>query len=232
MKNPFTMIPVGWEITITISIIFLLLLAIMGSIIHNKLHPDKTISIQLSATLASITLLPILLLAFIGTSLYTANAKGMSYIKWHNLTLEQIDKTAKKTPTISQIPVNRPDLCNIPCAIIILYKFGCPDCESIYPSLRAKLLQNKLLQNKLLQNKLLQNHAQVYFVPSGSAFGKKLIKDGHIRQVPTGVYIRRTPLANGAKQNNFILFTIDKNGKTVLNQQALDNLFLLQKQER
>lgn len=222
MKNPFTMIPVGWEITITISIIFLLLLAIMGSIIHNKLHPDKTISTQLPATLAGITLLPILLLAFIGTSLYTANAKGMSYIKWHNLTLEQIDKTAKKTPTISQIPVNRPDLCNIPCAIIILYKFGCPDCESIYPSLRTKLLQNKLLQN----------HAQVYFVPSDSAFGKKLIKDGHIRQVPTGVYIRRTPLANGAKQNNFTLCTIGKNGKTVLNQQALDNLFLLQKQER
>lgn len=222
MKNPFIMIPVGWEITITISIIFLLLLAIIGSIIHNKLHPDKTISTQLPATLASVTLLPILLLAFIGTSLYTATAKGMSYIKWHNLTLEQIDKTASKTPTTSRIPVNRPDLCNIPCAIIILYKFGCPDCESIYPSLRAKLLQNKLLQN----------HARVYFVPSGSAFGKKLIKDGHIRQVPTGVYIRHTPLANGAKQNNFILCTIDKNGKTVLNQQALDNLFLLQKQER
>ena len=65
-------------------------------------------------------------------------------------------------------------------------------------------------------------------MPSGSKLGQKLIKTSGILEVPTGVYIRKKPLANGAAQNNMILYTVNKDGKPVLNKNALEHLLWLQ----
>ena len=208
MINPIKTIPVGMEINILAGATIILTLIAVGIILYNKKHPDKEKMPKLPAVLGCIALIPILLLAFIQANLVGANHKGLQYVNWKSMTLEQIHKTAKITPTASKTPE---DLTG---SIVILYKFGCPDCEAIYPDLQKKL----------------QGKDNVYFVPSGSDLGQKLVKKGKIQEVPTGVYIRKKAIANGATQNNIVLYAIDKKGNPILNEKALDRLFLLQKQ--
>lgn len=208
MLNPFKTIPVGMEIKMLIGVIIILILTAIGLIIYNKKHPDNKKMSKLPTVLGGIAILPILLLVVIQINIVSANNKGLQYIKWEGMTLEQINKTAKLTPAASKTP---DDLSG---AIVILYKFGCPDCEGIYPELKKKL----------------EGKDNVYFVPSGSELGQKLVKNGNIVEVPTGVYIRKKALANGATQNNIVLYTVDKNEKPILNEKAINRLLLLQKQ--
>lgn len=208
MLNPFKTTPVGMEITILIGIIIVLILTAIGLIIYNKKHPDNKKMPKLPIMLGCITLIPVLLLVAIQINIAGINNKGLRYVKWKDMTLEQIHKAAQLTPVASKTPDN------LSGSIIILYKFGCPDCEGIYPELKKKI----------------EGKDNIYFVPSGSKLGQKLVKDGKIEQVPTGVYIRKKALANSAAQNNIVLYTIDKNEKPILNEKALDRLLLLQKQ--
>jgi hypothetical protein len=206
MSNPFTAIPVGTEIRILTGAITALVLPIAGLIIYNKKHPNSRKLSELPVVLGVTTVLLTILLVIVFAYISVANTKGLQYVNWNNMTLKQITETASRTPAASKTPDN------LSGAIVILYKFGCPDCEGIYPELKTEL----------------QGRNNVYFVPSGSKLGKKLIKTSGILEVPTGVYIRRKPLANGAAQNNMILYTVNKNGKPVLNKNALEHLLWLQ----
>ena len=206
MSNPFTTVPVGTEITVLIGTIFIPILAGTGLIAYIKEHPDNRKLSKFIAVFRVAAAIPAILLIIIFANIAAAYTKGMQYINWNNMTLKQITETASRTPAASKTP---DDLSG---AIIILYKFGCPDCEGIYPELKTEL----------------QGRNNVYFVPSGSKLGQKLIKTSGILEVPTGVYIRRKPLANGAAQNNMILYTVNKDGKPVLNKNALEHLLWLQ----
>lgn len=206
MSNPFTTVPVGTEIKLFIGTIIILVLAATGLIIYNRKHPDSRKLSKLPIVLSITAVLPAILLIVVFANIATANTKGLQYIKWENMTLKQISETASRTPAASKTPDN------LSGSIIILYKFGCPDCEGIYPELKTEL----------------QGKSNIYFVPSGSKLGQKLIKTSGILEVPTGVYIRKKPLANGAAQNNMILYTVNKDGKPVLNKNALEHLLWLQ----
>lgn len=208
MIDIFKTIPVGLEMNILICITSILILSIIPLLVYSIKCPSATSVRKTSAVLIIMAFLPIGLLISIYTQITPAVPKGLEYIEWKKLTLEQIEEKAELAPAASKTPGN------LSGAIVILYKFGCPDCEAIYPALKEKL----------------QGNDNIYFVPSDSELGKKLIQDGHVQQVPTGVYIRKQPLANGATQNNIVLYTADKNGKSVLNEKALDHLMLLQEQ--
>lgn len=208
MINIFKTIPVGLEMNIIICIESIIILSIMSLLVYSIKCPNVTSVRKASVTLIVMAFLPIGLLIGIYTQITPAVSKGLEYIEWKKLTLKQIEEKAELAPAASKTPDN------LSGAIVILYKFGCPDCEAIYPAITEKL----------------QGKDNVYFVPSGSELGKKLVNNGNIQEVPTGVYIRKQPLANGATQNNIVLYTADKNGKSVLNENALDHLILLQEQ--
>lgn len=210
MLNPYKTMPVGMEINILIGIIFALILMVIGATIYDKKHPDNKKTRKVPTVLLSLAIIAALLLGIIHINIASANNKGMQYIEWEGMTLEQINKAAKVAPTASETPDK------LSGAIVILYKFGCPHCESVYPKLTKKLEGKK----------------NVYFVPSDSKLGQKLVKQGKIAQVPTGVYIRKKALANGTTQNNAALYAIDKKGKPILNENALDRLLLLQEQRK
>lgn len=208
MSNPFTTVPVGTEIMVLIGTIFILVLAGTGLIGYNKKHPDSRKLSKLLVVLR-ITIITLLIASsVVFANIAAATTRGLQYINWQNMTLKQITETASRTPIASKTPDN------LSGAIIILYKFGCPDCEGIYPELKTEL----------------QGKNNIYFVPSGSKLGQKLIKTSGILEVPTGVYIRQKPLANGAAQNNMILYTVNKDGKPVLNKNALEHLLWLQEE--
>lgn len=208
MINIFKTIPIELEINVLIGVTGILILNIIALLIYTTNCRDNASMRKVSTALTIMTLLPICLLLSVYAHITPATSKGLQYIEWKKLTIEQIEKKAKLTPTASKTPE---DLAG---AIVILYKFNCSDCEAIYPALTEKL----------------QGKNNIYFVPSGSKLGKKLIKNGNVKEVPTGVYIRKQPLANGATQNNIMLYTADKNNKPVLNEKALDHLILLQEQ--
>lgn len=210
MLNPFNKIPVVMELKILTAILIIFTLMTIGAIIYKKKNPNNKRTRRLPAVFLGIAVLSALLLSITRINLTTASNKGMEYIDWGGMTLEQINTAAKVAPTASETPDN------LSGAIVILYKFGCPHCENIYPGLTKKLEGKK----------------NVYFVPSGSKLGQKLVKQGKIAQVPTGVYIRKKALANGATQNNATLYAIDKKGKPILNENALDRLLLLQEQRK
>ena len=198
--------PVGTEIMVLIGTIFIFVLAGAGLIAYVKEHPDSRKLSKFIVVLRITAALPAISLIIIFANIAAANTKGLQYVNWQNMTLKQISETADRTPAASKTPNN------LSGAIIVLYKFGCPDCEGIYPELKTEL----------------QGRNNVYFVPSGSKLGQKLIKTSGILEVPTGVYIRKKPLANGAAQNNMILYTVNKDGKSVLNKNALEHLLWLQ----
>ena len=97
---------------------------------------------------------------------------------------------------------------NLDNKIIIYYRFGCPDCETIYNDLNAYISDNNL---------------NVYYVSTRSTQGKKLLKQFPVKTVPTGIYIY--------KNNQGELSYIQKalcNTDTSLNYDALNRLFFLQ----
>lgn len=60
--------------------------------------------------------------------------------------------------------------------LVVVYKFGCPDCESVYEPINRTLPHN----NK-----------NIYYVSSQSPYGKKLVKKAGLTNVPSLVYITK-----------------------------------------
>lgn len=138
-------------------------------------------------------------------------SKGMNHVEWQQLSLAQIKDINASTPNADTLPNNRKG------CIVILYKYGCPDCEAIYDELTKYIAINK---------------ASVYFIPSGSPEGKKLVETGKITNVPTAIYIRNEALANGATINSAQLYSLDAHDKPYFNNAALQRLLLLQEKQK
>lgn len=137
----------------------------------------------------SVSLIGFLYTASVTSLAVTAYQHGMYQ---NNLNIKDIQKAINASPIQSKLPN---DLKN---NLIIYYKFGCPDCESIY---------DELLNN--LKN------TQVYWVSVKSKTGKNLLNKYPVSDVPAGLYITNTDTG--------VTKTLSKsiNNQTVLD---LDNL--------
>ena len=141
----------------------------------------------------------------------TGEKRGMTMDDWKSENVAEIIRINNETPVSQTLPKERNG------AIVILYRYGCPDCEAIYDDLRNAIDELDL--------------KDVYYVASSSEYGQKLVEEGDIRYVPTGVYLRHEALANGASVTHIPLASEDGN-ETVLDTAALKRLALLQEKQR
>lgn len=144
--------------------------------------------------------------------LYDAGEKrGMTMDDWKSENVAEIIRINNETPVNQTLPEERNG------AIVILYRYGCPDCEAIYDDLQEAIDELGL--------------KNVYYVASSSEYGQELVEEGDIRYVPTGVYLRHESLANGASITHIALASENGN-ETVLDNAALKRLALLQEKQR
>lgn len=108
-----------------------------------------------------------------GTVIYCSNAKAMDGDWWHNHNFAETVQTAMRTPDTAA-STEAGD-------IIIVYKFGCEDCDAIYDSAKEYIASQS---------------ANVKWIASNSEFGKQFCSDYSITWTPTGVYMLKTPIAN------------------------------------
>lgn len=115
------------------------------------------------------------------------------------MSIQNIYNNIEKLPVESKLPK---DLKN---TLIIYYKFGCGDCESIHNTLSESL----------------DNCENVYFIYTRSKQGKKLRKTYPVEKVPSGMYI----------QSNNEVVTLPLYEKTdtqpIVNKQNLETLLKL-----
>ena len=78
--------------------------------------------------------------------------------------------------------------------LLIMYRIGCPDCEEAYPYLKKEI--NALTTDE---------KADVFWIPSRTKEGSRLIQEYRIKEVPTLVYIDKD-----SKIEKTVIY--DKNG--------------------
>lgn len=128
----------------------------------------------------------------------------------------------KSTPVISVIKSNMytpfedelPD--DLTGAIVIYYKYGCPDCEAVYPAL----------------SKRLSNTNNVYWISTEGDQGKLLLQLYPVDEVPSGIYIRNKNYNQSIPYTAKQLYTTNETGNVILNEDALDRLLYLQTEGR
>ena len=132
-------------------------------------------------------------------TIYITKAMQPSYITNHSF--PAIQQVNQKTPHNDYSELKTGD-------VVVLYKFGCPDCEGIYDS---------------ANNLFLNNDIHIKWVSSETPNGQELCEKYNITWTPTGIYFRQHPLGNGA---NIIQEQLDTvvNKETVLNEQNAQTL--------
>ena len=173
-------------------------------------HGKSTKKVALYAS-ANLFLISAIVIVINIIPMMTGFSKGMSYVKWEKLSLSQMKEMNQNTPDADKLPSDTKN------SIIILYKYGCPDCVAIHDELHETIKET---------------NAKVYFIQSGSPEGQKFVQEGNITNVPSAVYIRNEPLANGATFNSVQLYTLDVHDKPYFNKSAFERLALLQEQKR
>lgn len=128
-------------------------------------------------------------------------AKMHGYEPNNTMSIQKLFYNIEKLPMESKLPEN-----NLKNKLIIYYKFGCGDCESIHNTLKAKL----------------KEYNDIYIVYTRSKQGKKLRKTYPVEKVPSGLYIQ----SNG-EAVTLPLYTTDTNGNSTLNEQNLNTLLQL-----
>ena len=215
-------IPSAFTTSITVITIGILCAALLAGIRFAKRKPKHEKHIKTACFV-------ILGICLAGTAcmayLYDAGAKrGMTMDDWKSENVAEIIRINNETPVNQTLPEERNGALLNPLtaivlngAIVILYRYGCPDCEAIYDDLRKAIDELDL--------------KDVYYVASSSEYGQELVEEGDIRYVPTGVYLRHEALANGASITHIQLASENGN-ETVLDQAALKRLALLQEKQR
>lgn len=202
-------IPSAFTTGIAVIVVGILCIALLAGIRFAKRKPKHEKHIKIACYV-------ILGICLAGTAcmayLYDAGAKrGMTMDDWKSENVAEIIRINNETPVSQTLPKERNG------AIVILYRYGCPDCEAIYDDLRESIDELDL--------------KDVYYVASSSEYGQELVKEGDIRYVPTGVYLRHEALANGASITHIALASENGN-ETVLDEAALKRLALLQEKQR
>lgn len=159
-----------------------------------------------------VALIGVVALVWVSVVELDGSVRGMTNKQWWSMPLGTVVETNGKTPLTDSVPDDAAG------DIVILYKYGCPDCEAVYSDIE------KAASDTGAKN--------VIYIASSTADGKRLVKDNDIKNVPTGIYIRREKLANGASTAHAELDTTDSNGKTSFDRTAFERLVLLQRQRK
>lgn len=138
----------------------------------------------------------------------SALTRGASVKNIMTTSVLELYETNAETPISESLPASEGG------SIVILYKYGCPDCEAIYDDLTA------LIEDNELEN--------IYFVSTRSTEGKALIEEGDIQYVPTGIYIRNTKLNDNTRLTYQLLHTYNDDDKAVIDESAFWSLVALQ----
>lgn len=156
-----------------------------------------------------------------GTGLFLIAAIGL-FFAWqtakshglytNDITLTQLIDGLRNTPKEDTLPDD------IAGSIILYYRFGCPDCEAVYPDLKT----------------VVENHPdnRIYWVSSKSEQGRTLLETYPVEEVPAGIYIRQDNYGGGLTYTQKPLFKTDENGTTTLDAAAIERLLYLQTEGR
>lgn len=140
---------------------------------------------------------------------YAVAQKHGAYTR--DITIESMYYGISHSPVESTLPETLE-----PGAIIIYYRFDCPDCHAIYEDLMRAT----------------ENVDNIYFVSSRSEQGKALIELYPVNEVPSGIYLR-TYTYNGAIEfTRKILYYTDANGNVVFDQANFNRLLELREENK
>lgn len=152
--------------------------------------------------------LTVTILAIYGVFYAKAFSKGMPIADLYRESTLAISERICALPDESELPE---DLTG---CIVIVYRWGCQDCDDVMPVLRNRLSENPA----------------VYYCSSRSPQGKALLEQYPVAQVPAGIYIAHDPGLNYVQQLLFDPGTDD--GPSTLNENALDVLLDFQRNAR
>ena len=190
---------------ITASIIFIILAAIT---ITMFIKVKAKMILKIIATAG--TSICAAFLVYTMLNVKTAYEHGMTEM---NISLVEMLDCIKNSPVEDSLPENYDELKG---AIIIYYKFDCPDCKAIYNELSQKVKDNP----------------NVYWVSSRTEQGKKILEKYPVEKVPTGIYIRKEDFGGEINFTAKVLYKADENEKTVLDKEAIERLLYLQNEKR
>ena len=139
----------------------------------------------------------IVCIIIVGITAVTARTHGMPNEDFTSISIVKAMHSIANSPVESEINTD-----NISGGTIILYyKFGCEDCEAVYKDVKAQV----------------KDVSDVYWISTESETGKKLLDEYPVTEVPSGVYVRNNTLSGSVTFSKFVLYTTDKDGNTILN---------------
>lgn len=194
-------------ITTTILCITILCLVYTYKNKHTKIQnsPDK----KTKKILILITIRTILLsLTIIAAMFLSQEVKLYKIAKQHGMETNDTAKISEIYQAIETLPIESklPETKDLKNKLIIYYKFGCHDCESIH--------------NKLYN--IIKNYDNVYIVYTRSKQGKQLRETFPVKKVPSGLYIQSdgTPVT-------LPLYDKNSDGTAVINSTNINTLLTL-----
>lgn len=96
--------------------------------------------------------------------------------------------------------------------VLVYFRPGCPDCEAVWPDLKATLAESGL--------------ERVYFVNTRSARGKALLEKYPVQEVPSGAYVARR--GNNTPSFHELLYKYAADGEVVFREEGIDALYSYQ----
>lgn len=143
------------------------------------------------------------------STIKTAISHGLTS-DMEKMSMSELKDLINNSPKESKLPDN------IEGAIIIYYRFDCPDCKAIYNDLSQAVADN----------------SNIYWISSRSETGKALLDKYPVDEVPTGIYIRHDTYNGNVTFTKYELATTDEDGNIILNKSAIDRLLYLQSEGR
>lgn len=154
-----------------------------------------------------VLLVPVISILVLDVGYDTATKHGANT---RDMTIRFMYDGIKTTPIESTLPE---DLSG---AIIIYYRFECPDCRAVH---------NELMQASAgVQN--------IYFIPSRGEQGAKLIEQYPVDAVPSGIYIRTYTYNGALSYTKKVLYETDANGQILFIPENFQRLIVLQTEGR
>lgn len=202
----------GLFITACVVFVFLIVVLLLGMLNMKKSAPEKKTARRIWIRLFCFTLIAILLvvmpfLIILTTRYATAQQHGA---QTKDMTIRFMYDGIKTTPAESTLPEN------LAGAIIIYYRFDCPDCRNTHDEIMN----------------MIKDVPNVYFVCSRSVQGVTLMETYPVEKVPSGIYVRSYTYNGALSYTKKILYTSDESGNAIFIPENLQRLITLQAEGR
>lgn len=136
----------------------------------NKIKSIKHKKLSVIVTICAITLTFLSGIELLDLKQDINNYSVKYYDGYLNMSVRDFTSHIKKTWLAKEPKPNQKGI------LVVVYKFGCPDCESVYEPV-----------NRVLPH----NNKNIYYVSSQSPYGKKLVKKTGLTNTPSLVYITK-----------------------------------------